>query len=337
MPKRSLALALLCVALCTTAQAVASDPAAEALFEEGRALLDEGKVDAACGKLAASQKLEPRSGTLISLGYCHEQQGKTATAWGEYRAAVALARDEDRPDFADNAQQFAEAIEPKLSRLTLIIPPSQLDLVAVTLDGAPVDRGAFGTALPVDPGKHELLAAAPGYEPWRGTVTVGALSDRKRIAIPELALAEAAPPPMTDDPFQTTGPRPKPSPMPQPDQVEGGGIPTWTWVVGGLGLASLAVSGAFLGDQLSAAGTLDDRCGPERNACPLDYDFSGDRSREKRGNILFLTFGVAGLVGVGAAAIGMIAAPSAPESEQAVRLTPVLGVGVGAVALDGRF
>ena len=42
-------------------------PQAEALFREGRKLLDEGQLDAACSKLAESQRLDASPGTLGSL------------------------------------------------------------------------------------------------------------------------------------------------------------------------------------------------------------------------------------------------------------------------------
>ena len=70
---------LVCLTLAPLASA---DPAAaEALFREGRKLLDEGQLDAACSKLAESQRLDASPGTLGSLAQCHEKQGKTATAW----------------------------------------------------------------------------------------------------------------------------------------------------------------------------------------------------------------------------------------------------------------
>ena len=50
----------------------AASPAAEALFEEGRRLLEAGRTDEACLKLAESLAQEMSSGTLLNLALCHE-------------------------------------------------------------------------------------------------------------------------------------------------------------------------------------------------------------------------------------------------------------------------
>lgn len=317
-------LLVIIVLSCVATMAHAADPMAEALFEEGKTLLEQERYDEACEKLKASQAREPKSGTLINLAFCHEKQGKTATAWAEYRAAIALGNDEGRSDFADNAEQFAAAIEPTLARLTLVVPRSQAAIVTVELDGSPLDPGSFRSAFPVDPGSHQLRATAEGHQPWTGTVEVASF-DNQRVVIPELiALAPPEPEPVVAPPPEPTTP---PAPVPPPDASEGG-IPTWTWIVGGVGVASLIASGAFLASQLSAGSTLDDACGAERVACPSSYDFSDDRSREKRDNILFITFGAVGIVAVGAAAVGMIV--GSPEPATAWRVQPWVGTdGVG--------
>src|SRR5262249_43356511 len=84
-----LALALLVAAPLARAQS--NKVAAEALFEEGRRLMSEGKVADACPKFADSQSLDPSPGTLLNLASCYEKMGMTATAWATYREAASLA------------------------------------------------------------------------------------------------------------------------------------------------------------------------------------------------------------------------------------------------------
>src|SRR5690242_5233362 len=93
------------VAIPAFAQPSASDRAlATELFQQGRALMAEKKLDQACPKLEESMRLDPGGGTLLNLAICHEEQGKTATAWSEYAEAIALAQRDGRPDRQKLAQ-----------------------------------------------------------------------------------------------------------------------------------------------------------------------------------------------------------------------------------------
>ena len=57
----------LMAALVVPSLALADVAAAEALYREGRALMEKGDLDAACPKLAESQRLDPSSGTALNL------------------------------------------------------------------------------------------------------------------------------------------------------------------------------------------------------------------------------------------------------------------------------
>src|SRR5690349_10947186 len=119
-PVRVFALSLACVTTLATARALAEPTAAErslaaALFDQGRTLMGEGKVDEACVKLAESQRLDPGGGTLLNLALCHEKQGKIATAWTEFREARATAKKDNRPDREAAADNEIAKLEPMLS------------------------------------------------------------------------------------------------------------------------------------------------------------------------------------------------------------------------------
>lgn len=101
----------------------ASDPAmAQTLFEAGCALMADGKVDEACSKFEASNKLDPSAGTLLNLGRCYEAQGKTASAWAAYKRAIGIARSTGHVRHLQAGEELSGSIEPRLSKLVVRAP-----------------------------------------------------------------------------------------------------------------------------------------------------------------------------------------------------------------------
>ena len=104
------------VLLAQPAPAASSESSvADALFGEGRALLDAGRYGEAIAKFTESEKLDPGVGTMLNLAYCYEKIGKTATAWSSYRAAAAAAHDAADGDRETFAEERARAGEPALA------------------------------------------------------------------------------------------------------------------------------------------------------------------------------------------------------------------------------
>ena len=64
---------------------------AEVLFEDGVRLMKAGQFDEACPKIAESQRLEPRPGTLFTLAECLANDGKIATALARYEEYLRVA------------------------------------------------------------------------------------------------------------------------------------------------------------------------------------------------------------------------------------------------------
>jgi len=171
--------------------------AAEQLFVEGRALMEQQQFEAACPKLQASLELDPASGTQINLARCYEKLGKLASAWRHYREASDRAVRDGNTERAQAARKFAAGLEPRLPRLIITLrspagPPGVPSLpgMVVRRDGMPVSAALFGTAVYVDPGPHEVTATATGRAPFSVTVTV-AEAATSTVEIPELALAAA--------------------------------------------------------------------------------------------------------------------------------------------------
>lgn len=213
MLRRSIGVCALCAvsaAIGWGSGAVAAEPrtgasaAAEALFQEGRALLMAGKIDEACPKLEESQRLDPATGTLLALALCQEQQGKLATAWAAFADIEARSRLDGRADRERTAREHGSALRPRLSTVTVEVPKQAADTTGLTIsiDGVPIGRGAWNSAIPVDGGDHVVEAAAPGRPPWKTSVTVKRERDSSRVAVVVLpapadpAPVVAAPPPV---------------------------------------------------------------------------------------------------------------------------------------------
>jgi hypothetical protein len=270
--------------------------AAEALFREGRRLFDNAQFDLACSKLEASWHLDPALGTLLNLALCHDQQGKTATAWSEFLDAQAQARsagDESRELFArDNASR----LEAALSKLRFSLG-AEVGGLSLTLDGRSLSAGTWGSSIPVDPGPHEIVVSAPDREPWRHTVAVGKGPIVVELVIPELARKASAPPPAAP---KSAPARPAARPAPirhEPAATSGGSSRVAGLVVGAAGVVALGAGGFFGYRAWSEEKTADERC-PDR-AC------SDDRGLEASGSAKTSADVATACVATGVVALGV--------------------------------
>lgn len=196
---------------------------AERLFRSGEKKFDAGKHAEACADFGASLKLAPKLGTLLNVALCHENTGKPATAWHEYHHAAAWATQNGQKDRREYALAHLAALEPKLPRVGLQLPP----LVAIAnldLDGEPLPEQRWYLPLFLDPGEHVVAVTAPGKQ--RTTV-------RFRVADSPAEQLVVIPSPLDD-----------PKVGKSPEQPVSTGIPTWVIVTIGAGAF---VAGGALG------------------------------------------------------------------------------------------
>lgn len=263
---------------------------AEALFREGRALMEQNKVPEACAKFAESYRLDRALGTLINLALCHEKEGRTATAWAEFNeaAAEAAAEKDDREPFA---RKHIAALAAVLPRLGLAVAPeaSALSSLEIRLDGAMLGKAAWSSPLPVDPGEHEIVATAEGKKPWSAKVTIPKGAGVTSLSVP--ALEDL---PIAADPVPAPGAAPAPA-----EPSKGGSQRTLGWVVGGVGVAGLAVGAAFGLSALSLKSDRDAHCS-SGNLCDQEgVDKDGDaRSAATISTIGFVAGGVLAATGI---------------------------------------
>jgi tetratricopeptide (TPR) repeat protein len=166
--------------------------AAEALFDQGTALLEQGRYEQACAKFEASQALDAGVGTLLYLGDCYERDGRYASAWATFREAESLARESGQTERMDVARTRGAALNKRLSKISIVVPAElRFEGLTVTLGGEVLAPATYGDALPIDPGEHRVVISAPGRETFQKTVKVAAGPGRHyRVVAPLLKPAK---------------------------------------------------------------------------------------------------------------------------------------------------
>lgn len=319
--RRSLSgLLLACVLVGSTVRAEpsAADAAtARSLFDEARKLMKAGKYAEACPKLEEGARLNPGIGMRFNLASCWEHLGKTASAWSLYLDVAASAKLANQPAREKEARKAAQALEPLLSSLTIVVD-AKVPGLEVKHDGTVVGEGAYGTAVYVDPGTHVVEASAPDHEPWTHKVEI-AVKDRIKVTVPKLKAID----------------KPKPPPPPPPKEPPSPGLGTTRTVA--LGLGVVGVIGLGVGTYgglraMSLNGQSGDHC--EGNVCDREgYDLRKDAL--SAGRVGTVGFVAGGAFLVGAAVLWFLAPPPARETTTA--FVPYVGNGGGGLAMTGAW
>tara|TARA_R110002096_G_scaffold77896_12_gene183591 strand:+ start:109695 stop:110666 length:972 start_codon:yes stop_codon:yes gene_type:complete len=183
-----LGLALSVLTHASTAGAQGQDiAAAEALFQEGRRLMDEGKSKEACPKLEESQRLDPGTGTLWHLGGCYQETGRLAQAWATYHLVAQEAQRTGETQKVKAALKRANELEPKLHKLVIAVPEKhRVEGLSVTRDGTALGEGAWGAAVPVDVGTVRIEASAKGRRSWSKTIEIEGKAKEHSVKVPRL-------------------------------------------------------------------------------------------------------------------------------------------------------
>jgi hypothetical protein len=217
---------------------------ATALFQEGRTLMADGRIPEACLKFEESQRLDPGGGTILNLALCHERDGRLALAWSEFNEALAFARRDRRADREAAAQEYARQLEPRLSRLTVVVPPeSRLVGLRVERDGRELSEASWSVAVPIDGVEHAVRATAPGHAPFAISVSLSGEGKQTTVEIPRLA--PASPPTGAAVGAQAVPTVISASPLDTHDPVGHKAHRTAGWVVGAASLAQLGAAGYF--------------------------------------------------------------------------------------------
>jgi hypothetical protein len=305
---RSVRVSMVCVAvlvpLCegrARAQTSKSDAAqAESLFAEAKKLMEAGHYAQACPLLAESQRVDPGGGTLLNLADCHEKEGRIATAWAEFNAAMAVANKDGRADRVTFAQERIVALEPRLPRLTIsVVPNAAASGYEIVLDDVKRGSVTWGHGSPIDPGHHLVRATAPSKRAWERAFDI---RDRQTLVVEVPDLEDAS-----NYTAASSSPDAKTS-------AASSGARTWAFVAGGAGIAAIAVGG-FLGlEAKKLRSESDEQCPTPTGEC-TQWAVDRNDSARRTANVATAAFAV-GIVGLGVGTY-LLLVPSQPPAPRA--------------------
>ena len=278
---------------------------AQTLFDEGVKLMEQGKYAEACPKLAESQRLDPGGGTLLNLGLCREKEGKLASAWIVYNAALSQAIKDGRKDRELTAKDRVVVLEPSLAKIIIEVPEAVAHTkdLEVVLDGVHINSAAWKVPAPIDVGHHVLTVSATDKRTWQQNVEVQRDGQTVTVTIPSL---EDAPQERHPDGVV------KPSPL-RPIGIVVAGIGAAGIVVGGIG-GVMAIVKRSDSNKECPGGTSANMCSAKGVAANEDA-----KSMAWVANI---GFGV-GIVGLTVGAILFFVGK--PQQPQRAAIVPVIG------------
>jgi hypothetical protein len=198
---------------------------------------------------------------------------------------------------------------------------NDLAAVKLTIDGVTRGDRLAGGAITLDPGEHEFRFEAAGLEPVvkRFVLPEGEQNRRQDIVLGTTPSAGPAPPAVAAEADRGAAP-------PGSTQRAVG------LILGGVGVAGLALGGVFGALAISAHGSYEKSCGSNIGAPPGQCNatgVSGESDAATKGTISTIGFIAGGVLAAGGAVLFL----TAPRREANAQI----GVGAGSVYLRGRF
>jgi hypothetical protein len=327
---------LVAVGLCLAAPALGQQPQPSAAAKNtARTLLVDGRAKYAARDYKGALKAFQGAHAIMGVPTTGLDLARTQAELGLLTEARETAAEVIRFDSAGNqafvtaqqdAAQLAQQLDARIPSLVLNVSgaPSGTAL-EVTVDGELVPPAVLTLPRKVNPGEHTVLAKARGFADAQRTVNVG----EKETKYVELTLARVG--------AAGEGGGEVVSPYPEDKGGGDGGrsVPTWAWVAGGVGLASIGASIAFGVDFSDAQDEVATNC--SNNFCTgYSPEYAADlQQRWNRSLALTVVFATVGAVGLGAATYGIVTAK--PKEPASAMVAPWVGPDGGGVVAIGRF
>ena len=259
--------------------------AARELALSGAEAFDAQDFATALDRFQRAESLYKVPSISVMVARCLARLGRVVEAVDKYEETLRTPLDASAPEAFQravaDAETEVETVRARVARIELFLPADAPPGALVRLDEKPVPKALLGVPTPVNPGHHQLVARAPGCEPFRRDVELGEGGRQSvRIVFATAPVVESLGP----TPARTDG-----SPRRSPSLLSIGLL-----TGGGISLAVGTLSGiAALGHKSK----LDERCSP---GCPAELSSDLDAYRFDRA-LSYVTLGV-GVVSAGAGA-----------------------------------
>jgi len=317
---------------CASARGARADDPAAALehLKEGYALKQAGKCAEALPHFVESERLAPKPKTLLNLADCERQLGDLVASQGHALEGRDRARGLGDPTLLGIAERQLADVDKRLPRLTVRLGPGAPPDTVVSRDGTALGRVSLGAALPANPGKHHVVASAPGRADAGFDVVL------VEGAAQVLDVAPGEPLPAAPAPVPGAGPEAAQTTVSSPSS-SWNGRKTLAVTLAGAGAAGLAVGSVFgleaiSDNHASNAGGHCDASGCDGTGTTLRNQAISDAT------ISTIAFG-AGLAAIAAGVVVWVTAPSTAPKVGATGLTvvPALGAGRAGMAVVGAW
>jgi len=299
-----------------------------AKFQQATELEQAGNYAEALGLFREVGQIKMTPQVRYHIAFCEEKLGRLVGALGGYELAASDAAKVD-PSFEKEVAARADDLRGRIPKL-VVKRGDGAAAAKIEIDGVALGASSVGKELPMDPGPHEVRGTLSGREPFSVTVELV----EKDVKTVEVVLKAAE----TDTPAVGGG-------TPAADSGAGNGkdqgpekppSKVLPFVIGGVGVASLAASGVFFLMRQSAIKELDDACGPNRNQCPSDKQSTYDKEKPYN-TVSQVALGV-GVVGVGVAVTLLLTQkPAKKTADRSLTWVPAAPRADAGMSLQGVF
>ncbi len=305
---------------------------ARAAYRQGVSLEAAGDWAGALAKFEQVAQVKRTPQVQFHIARCKENLGRLNEALGDYRMAEYQAKQKKAKEL-HQITKAREALEARIPKLIITLGAGA-ESAEVSLDGVQLGEAKLGNQVSVDPGSHHIVVTLSNNKQFNKDVTVKEGETKNVELVPPADLLQK-PSPETPSPAELP-PEEKPTKKPEKHASAA------PWIIGGVGVASLAASGVFYALRASAKSDLQSGC--HGNICPESLKSTGDKGK-LYSTLSPVMLGV-GVVGVGVAVImlatGGSSSPKADKetdsaSRRGVRVDVVQTSSLTGVNVVGRF